>query len=174
MEFCSFKSKSRLESFEDIVKRHREKNLSSMIENYSAKNNRTIILRELLHSAYEKKQPVRIIDDTFNQNLANDIGGCMDNGCIVKAIGLGSKVDFNNKFINAITRHENGYFKQDTKTDLNLIIPLHFMLVGDKSYCFRPARFRQSKAIANFNNKQFGKSLEEHFDGIYEAIQSAS
>ena len=87
----------------------------------------------------------------------------MDAGIKIHVIVLSSEFDpEKNNFARSLIKHKNGYLYRPSQE-----IPFMkgFVVIGDSAYRFRTKK-EEPEYIANFNNKTFGKFLNDIFDDV--------
>lgn len=152
--------------FTKTVQSYRKRKCSAAIYN-SSWEHAAILYQELLGAALEEKKDVKIVTGHLNPDFYSDL--------INTAQELLQKQKIEVIVLNTDFNYEGNDFAAliDTSVNGSLIInhdklltkAPHFILVGDDIYRFETDH-NNTKAIASFNNKPFGKFLFEIFNNL--------
>jgi len=155
-----------MDSFEALVKKYRKRKSPQVIHNASKKH-AEILIRNLLQEALEKNENIKIVsgnlDDKFYNNLAEELGDCLNAGIQVEVVVLNSRDLSGNRFAEKIRENSNGTLIQNNK-DEEINFP-HFVLVGENKFRSE-TNHNKARAIASFNNPSICETLSDIFEKI--------
>ena len=153
---------STIKTFEEKVN-YCKSNLTNDIINNSAISHASYLFKALLSVASEKKEAVKIVSGSLNNDFYGDLldslQECINNKVHIELIVMdGSASMTDSKFCKLINDYEFGDVYQ-ARADLELEGP-HMLLVGEYGQRYRlETDHAQTKAIASFDGDSTGELL---------------
>ena len=155
-----------MDSFEKLVKYCADNDSTRIIQNASMEHAK-ILLRQLLLTASEKGETVRIVSGRLRRDFYNDLLAeaqkTLDRVKVSIVVLSGDQLD-GNRFFELVRGHHNGevvVLEQEPERWT------HFIVVGDKRYRVEEDDGKQT-AHASFNNEIIPQLLIDRFEYLLE------
>lgn len=161
-------------AFEKKVDRCRKDETAELIDN-AAWDHAIYLFKSLLEVAAEKKEKVRIISGSLNNEfystLSEELQRCIASGVEIEVLILDETVDIDtNDFARMVKNHAKGAVLKVPQG--SPIGAPHMLVIGENGQRFRlEIDHSQTKAVASFNNADMGKSLLRIYENVKEQVQ---
>ena len=160
-----------MDTFEKLVKDCADSDSTRIIENASM-DHAKVLLRQLLQTANDKKEPVRIVSGRLRKEFYNELvdkARHVLNETTISVVVLSDEQLQNNRFYDLVKHHSNG---QVTLLSQDPNRWTHFIVVGDRRYRVEVDDGKHT-AHASFNNEVIPRLLHERFEELLRRARAA-